>query len=231
MLAVPRGMPPEQVGAAIKAAIQAIPPKPTSADAYEKIRPSVVLVSSYPDEGETEPARGTGVIMVESGIILTNLHVIAGGKYIQVTFYDGLKSEAQVIGSRPEDDLAILQAKQLPDDVVPATMRSTAGLRPGERVLAVGFPFGIGPSASEGVISGLRREYVSPEGRHLLTNLIQFDAAVNPGNSGGPLVTPEGEVIGIVTGLLNPTEQRVFIGIGFAVPIENAAAGIGLSPF
>ena len=124
-----------------------------------------------------------------------------------------------------------LQAKALPDDVLAATMRSTGGLRPGDEVLAVGFPFGIGPSASAGVISGLNREHVSPEGKRLLTNLIQFDAAVNPGNSGGPLVTTEGEVIGIVTGLLNPTEQRVFIGIGFAVPIENAAGAIGLSPF
>jgi S1-C subfamily serine protease len=228
---LPRGMPPEQVGAAIKQAIGAIPPKPTAADAYEKIRPSVVLVSANGGEDEAEPARGTGVIMVESGIILTNLHVVNGARRISVTFADGLESEAEVIGTRPEHDLAILQAKQLPDDIVPATMRSTAGLRPGDEVLAVGYPFGIGPSASAGVISGLRREYVSPEGKRLLTNLIQFDAAVNPGNSGGPLVTPEGEVIGIVTGLLNPTEQRVFIGIAFAVPIENAAAGIGLSPF
>jgi S1-C subfamily serine protease len=115
--------------------------------------------------------------------------------------------------------------------MMPAVMRSTAGLKPGEEVVAVGFPFGIGPSASAGVISGLKREYVSPEGQRLLTNLIQFDAAVNPGNSGGPLVTLDGEVIGIVTGLLNPTENRVFIGIGFAVPIENAASAIGLSPF
>ncbi len=238
---LPRGMPPAEVDAAIKHAIEAIPPKPTAADAYEKIRPSVVLVTSHPDDGEesTKPmtdgrdatARGTGVIMVESGIILTNLHVVAGAKRIEVTFSDGLVSEAEVIGTRPEHDLAILQAKQLPDDIVPATMRSTAGLRPGDEVVAVGYPFGIGPSASSGVISGLRRDYVSPEGKHLLTNLIQFDAAVNPGNSGGPLVTTEGEVIGIVTGLLNPTEQRVFIGIAFAVPIENAAAGIGLSPF
>lgn len=241
LLLLPRGMMPGEVDAAIKEAIEAIPPKPTSADAYEKIRPSVVLVTSRPDdgeegtqgmvEGEEEPARGTGVIMVESGIILTNLHVVAGAKRIHVTFADGLVSEAKVIGTRPEHDLAILQAKQLPDDIVPATMRSTAGLRSGDEVVAVGYPFGIGPSASAGVISGLRREYVSPEGQRLLTNLIQFDAAVNPGNSGGPLVTTEGEVIGIVTGLLNPTEQRVFIGIGFAVPIENAAAGIGLSPF
>jgi len=97
--------------------------------------------------------------------------------------------------------------------------------------VAVGFPFGIGPSASAGVISGLKRDYISPEGKRMLSNLIQFDAAVNPGNSGGPLVTLDGEVVGIVTGLLNPTEQRVFIGIGFAVPIENAASAIGLSPF
>jgi S1-C subfamily serine protease len=247
---LPRGVMPDQVEAAIKDAIEAIPPKPTAADAYEKIRPSIVLVTSRPDDGEEgtkgmaeaqkgdtapgggdEPARGTGVIMVESGIILTNLHVVAGAKRIHVTFADGLVSDAEVIGTRPEHDLAVLQAKQLPDDVVPATMRSTAGLRPGDEVVAVGYPFGIGPSASSGVISGLRREYVSPEGKRLLTNLIQFDAAVNPGNSGGPLVTAEGEVIGIVTGLLNPTEQRVFIGIAFAVPIENAAAGIGLSPF
>ena len=238
VLLLPRGMMPGEVGAAIKDAIEAIPPKPTAADAYEKIRPSVVLVTSHAEDGEEhtrsmtdgkdDVARGTGVIMVESGIILTNLHVVAGAKRIHVTFADGLVSEAELIGTRPEHDLAILQAKQLPDDIAPATMRSTAGLRPGDEVVAVGYPFGIGPSASAGVISGLRRDYVSPEGKHLLTNLIQFDAAVNPGNSGGPLVTREGEVIGIVTGLLNPTEQRVFIGIGFAVPIENAAAGIGL---
>ena len=98
-------------------------------------------------------------------------------------------------------------------------------------MIAVGFPFGIGPSVSSGVVSGLRREHRSPQGKRLLTNLIQFDAAANPGNSGGPLVTADGEVVGIVTGILNPTDQHVFIGIGFAVPIENAAAAIGLSPF
>ncbi len=105
-----------------------------------------------------------------------------------------------------------------------ATLRSTADLNVGDPVVAVGFPFGIGPSASAGVVSGLPREYRSPEGKRILTNLIQFDAAANPGNSGGPLVTMDGEVVGIVTAILNPTEQRVFVGIGFAVPIENAAA-------
>jgi S1-C subfamily serine protease len=149
---------------------------------------------------------------------------------VEVTFADGTDATATVISVAPEHDLAVLQAKTLPDDLVPATLRSTQGLAPGDEVVAVGFPFGIGPSASAGVISGLGREFHSARGR-VLTNLIQFDAAANPGNSGGPLVTMDGEVIGIVTGLLNPTDQRVFVGIGFAVPIENAAAAVGLSPF
>jgi len=240
-LAQPRGLSEKQVEALVHRAIEEIPPRPTATEAFEKILPSVVAVRALADDGEegtkgmetgkAEVQRGTGVVIVESGIILTNLHVVAGARRIHVTFSDGHESEAQVIGQRAEHDLAVLQAKTLPDDIMPATMRSTAGLRPGDEVVAVGFPFGIGPSASAGVVSGLKRDYVSPDGKQTLSNLIQFDAAVNPGNSGGPLVTLDGEVVGIVTGLLNPTEHRVFIGIGFAVPIENAASAIGLSPF
>ena len=216
---------------------EAAAPQPTVADAYEKIRPSVVHVRGLPEvedpESDAKPEGnvGTGVVIVDSGVILTNLHVVYGAKTVKVTFADGTESDAEVVGERPEHDLAVLQAKELPDDLIPATMRSTNGLRPGDPVLAVGFPFGIGPSASAGVISGLKREYRSESGKRILSNLIQFDAAANPGNSGGPLVTVEGEVIGIVTGLLNPTEQRVFIGIAFAVPIENAAGAAGLNPF
>jgi serine protease DegQ len=110
-------------------------------------------------------------------------------------------------------------------------MRSTADLRPGDHVIAVGHPFGIGPSVSYGVVSGLKREFRAPDGGKTLTNLIQFDAAANPGNSGGPLVTMDGHVVGIVTAILNPSEQRTFIGIGFAVPIENAASAAGMPPF
>jgi S1-C subfamily serine protease len=216
---------------------EAAAPILTPAEAYEKIRPSVVHVRGIPEvedpENDTnaEGNVGTGVVLVDTGIILTNLHVVYGAKRVKVTFHDGLETEAEVVGERPEHDLAVLQAKELPDDLVPATIRSTNGLRPGDAVVAVGFPFGIGPSASSGVISGLKREYRSASGRRLLTNLIQFDAAANPGNSGGPLVTADGEVVGIVTGLLNPTEQRVFVGIAFAVPIENAAGAAGLNPF
>jgi S1-C subfamily serine protease len=174
---------------------------------------------------------GTGVVIVASGLILTNLHVVDGAEAIVVTFADGTESPADVVSAQPENDLAVLKARIVPDDLPPATLRSTADLNVGDQVVAIGYPFGIGPSASAGVVSGLKREYHSPEGNKTLTNLIQFDAAANPGNSGGPLVTTDGEVVGIVTGIFNPTDQRVFIGIGFAVPIENAAAAVGLSPF
>ena len=174
---------------------------------------------------------GTGVVIIDNGTILTNLHVINGAKRIKVTFMDGTESDAVVISTQPNNDLAVLRAKTIPDDLAAATLRSTADLVPGDQVLAVGFPFGIGPSASSGIVSGLKREFRSPEGKQTMTNLIQFDAAANPGNSGGPLVTMDGEVVGIVTAILNPSQQRTFIGIGFAVPIENAAAAVGMPPF
>jgi len=170
-------------------------------------------------------------VILDDGTILTNLHVVAGAKRIGIIFFDGHESEGTVVGVRPEHDLAVIRAKSVPDDLAAATLRSTADLRLGDEVVAVGFPFGIGPSVTSGVVSGLRREYQSPEGKRLLTNLIQFDAAANPGSSGGPLLTTDGEVVGIVTGILNPAKEPVFIGIGFAVPIENAAAAAGLSPF
>ncbi len=237
LFAPQRGLTAADVEFLVEKALEAQQPAPTAADAYETILPSLVHVRGSPDApdadvpSEREAQSGTGVVIVDTGVILTNLHVVHGAKSIKVFFSDGLESDVMVVGVQPEHDLAVLQAKTIPDDLHAATLRSTAGLRPGEPVVAVGFPFGIGPSVSAGVISGLGREYQTVDGKRVLTNLIQFDAAVNPGNSGGPLVTPEGEVIGIVTGLLNPTEHRVFIGIGFAVPIENAAGAVGLSPF
>jgi serine protease DegQ len=182
-------------------------------------------------DDEIEHGVGTGVVIVDKGVILTNLHVVSGADQIKVVFFDGLEATASVTGVQPENDLAVLQAHKIPDDLIPATMRSTSDLAPGDKVLAVGFPFGIGPSASGGIVSGLKRAFRSPEGKQEMTNLIQFDAAANPGNSGGPLVTMDGEVVGIVTAILNPTSARTFIGIGFAVPIENAAAAAGLPPF
>jgi S1-C subfamily serine protease len=243
-MALQRGMSPpgqraltqEDIDAAVLRTLETQPLPSQAAKAWEVIRPSVVRVRRIGPAGKDgKPGEdvgvGSGVVVVDSGLILTNLHVVAGADSVKIVFADGLESDAVMVQAQPEQDLAVLQAKTLPDDLQAATLKSTADLRPGDVVVAVGFPFGIGPSVTAGVVSGLKREFRSPEGQRLLTNLIQFDAAANPGSSGGPLVTPEGEVVGIVTAVLNPTEQRVFIGIGFAVPIESAAAGAGMSPF
>jgi S1-C subfamily serine protease len=185
--------------------------------------------SGTPEEQQPD-AIGSGVVINESGAILTALHVIDSTDRWVIIFADGTKSEATVIGKQPENDLAALQARSPPDEVQPAILASTAGLAPGDKVVATGFPFGIGPSVSAGVVSGLKREFDDPSRHQKFTNLIQFDAAVNPGNSGGPLVNRDGEVVGIVTAILNPSSAGVFAGIGFAVPIENAARAFGENP-
>ncbi len=205
------------------------------ARAAASVAPSVVQVTGWrrhPKTGaEVEHGVGTGVVIVDKGIILTNLHVVQQAQSVKVRFADGLESTASVTGVQAENDLAVLQAHKIPDDLHAATLRSTQNLQPGETVVAIGFPFGIGPSVSAGVVSGLGRRFVSPDSGEKLTNLIQFDAAANPGNSGGPLITLDGEVVGIVTAILNPTPARTFLGIGFAVPIENAASAVGMPPF
>jgi serine protease DegQ len=191
--------------------------------------PDRPLVSS-PDEPHPD-AIGSGVVITDSGQILTALHVISSTDHYVVVFADGTKSEAEFVGAQPENDLAVLQPRKLPDELKPATLSSTAGLHPGDQVVASGFPFGIGPSISAGVVSGLKREFIDPRKKdQKLTNLIQFDAAVNPGNSGGPLVNRDGEVVGIVTAIANPSGAGVWAGIGFAVPIENAARAVGENP-
>jgi len=231
----------KQIDAAIRHSLDEKPLPSQATKAYDAVIGSVVRVVGLMTEGDdgsddkanalAERGVGTGVVIIDNGTILTNLHVISGARRIKVTFMDGSESDAAIVSLQPQNDLAVLRAKTIPDDLEAATMRSTADLAPGDQVVAVGFPFGIGPSASAGVVSGLKREFRSPEGQQMLTNLIQFDAAANPGNSGGPLVTMDGEVVGIVTAILNPSRQRVFIGIGFAVPIENAAAAAGMPPF
>ncbi len=231
----PRVLTQHDIDQAVLHALQSNALPSPAARAWRAISPSVVRVRALdaPDDDGTEVERnvGTGVVIVDTGTILTNLHVVVGAPRLEVEFADGSTSPARIAGLEPAQDLAVLQAATIPDDLKAATIRSTNDLSVGDEVVAVGFPFGIGPTATAGVISGLRREFRSPEGERLLTNLIQFDAAANPGNSGGPLVTTDGEVVGIVTAIMNPTDERVFIGIGFAVPIETAAASAGMSPF
>lgn len=254
----PTTQPPTQgdIDRAVRRSLEKEPLPSAATHAFETIRPSIVRVDGFnhpegfgllpnagrsakkapPAAGEGKPAEahrsvGTGVVITDSGRILTNLHVVAGTSRINVVFADGSEAAATVIGADPDNDLAVLQAAELPDDLQPATLITTGDLRPGDAVLAVGFPFGFGPSASTGVVSGLRRDFFTSDGQRALSNLIQFDAAANPGNSGGPLVNMEGEVLGIVTAILNPIQQRFFVGVAFAVPIENAASAVGVPPF
>ena len=207
-----------------------------TAKAAGLIWPSVVRVRAFgtdpknPKAGEKELGVGSGVVIIEDGTILTNFHVISTAQRLEVTFFDGMESAAFVISTMPENDLAVIKPQKIPDDLQPATMGSSSNLLPGDDVVAVGFPFGIGPSVSAGVVSGLNRSF-KPEGQMAMKGLIQFDAAANPGNSGGPLVNLSGEVVGIVTAILNPTSARTFIGIGFAATMESAGSAVGIPPF
>ena len=193
----------------------------------------VVAFSADPKnkDSDMESGLGTGVVVKDDGTILTNFHVVAGAKKLRVTFFDGTESEALVISVQPDKDLAVLKPQKIPDDLEAAILGSSQQLVPGDIVVAVGFPYGIGPSVSSGVVSGLNRHFKSPDGQQMLKGLIQFDAAANSGNSGGPLVNASGEVVGIVTAILNPTSAGTFIGIGFATTIESAGNAVGLPPF
>jgi len=207
-----------------------------SAKAAQMILPSVVRIQGYgidpdrPKDGEKEISTGTGVVIMEDGTILTNLHVTQGASKLIVTFFDGSKSPAIVTAVQANNDLAVLKPEKIPDDLPPATLGTSNQVVAGDEVVVVGFPFGIGPSVSAGVVSGLNREFQGKDGP-LMRGLIQFDAAANPGNSGGPLINLSGEVIGIVTAILNPTSAKTFIGIGFAATIESAGSAVGIPPF
>ena len=171
---------------------------------------------------------GSGVIINSNGEIMTALHVVANASVIQVTFADGTQSSAVISTSDPATDIAVLTPATLPAQVVPAVLGNPRDVQVGTDAYVVGNPFGLTGSITAGVVSGLNRSFQEPNGGPLLKQLIQVDAAVNPGNSGGPLVNRAGEVIGIVTALINPTKQDVFIGIGLAVPIDVAGGGAGL---
>lgn len=202
----------------------ATPPPGVASQVFATIHPSMVFIQTKiitTTEGKVEGSRGSGVVIDDNGSVLTSLHVVDKAIDIQVTFADGTQSAAFVLMRDPDNDLALLRPRNPPDGIPPAVLGSAGSLSVGDEVFAVGSPFGIPNSLSSGVVSGLNRSFKPPNRSTSLQGVIQFDAAVNPGNSGGPLLNRDGEVVGIVTGLVNPTEQDVFIGIGFAVPIPS----------
>jgi S1-C subfamily serine protease len=215
-----------------QAMASATAPPAYSAQVYQVIQPSLVLIQTQvPGEsGDLENGLGSGVVIDDRGAVLTSLHVVANADSIRLTFADGTESEAQVIAEQPENDIAVLRPRRLPQLLVPATLGNPNAMRVGDEAYVVGNPFGLYGSMSVGVISGLERTFQLPDSDQQLEGLIQIDAAVNPGNSGGPLLNRSGHVVGIVAGLANPTEQVVFVGIGFAVPINVAVSAMGSPP-
>lgn len=223
----------QEIDQSIANAIASVTPAPAySRLVYQVIQPSLVLIQAHfpvGAEGDGEYGLGSGVIVSDAGEILTALHVVQDADTIEVTFADGTQTTAQIAAAQPEIDIAVLAPAQLPSILIPATLGSPGAI--GDEAYVVGNPFGLYGSMSSGVISGFERSFTDPETGRSLSGLIQFDTAVNPGNSGGPLLNRAGQVTGIVTSLLNPTKQDVFIGIGFAVPIRAAGGAAGLPPY
>ncbi len=191
--------------------------------AYAAVQLSLVVITTASTTGE---GLGAGTVVKDDGTILTALHVVSGATTITVRFADGTQSAATVATATPAQDIAVLTPATLPEVVVPATLGGGVGI--GDEVFAVGNPLGYMGSLSAGVVSALNRT-VTIHGT-TLTGLIQTDASVNPGNSGGPLVNKAGQVVGVVTALANPTGADSFAGIGFAVPIATAGGAAGAPP-
>lgn len=233
-IAAPQPLTIHQVNDTVAQALaSATPPPAFSARVYQAVQPSLVLIQTQGAGAGDEIAQGlgSGVVIDDRGDILTSLHVVADAATIQVTFADGTQSGAQVIVRQPENDIAFLQANQPPAQVIPAVLGNPNAMRVGDEAFVVGNPFGLYSSMSAGIISGFDRSFQARGSTQRLEGLIQIDAAANPGNSGGPLLNRNGAVIGIVVGIANPTGEDVFVGIGFAVPINVAVSGIGSPPY
>jgi S1-C subfamily serine protease len=225
---------PNDVDRRVAQALASVTPAPATSElVYRAVAPSLVLIETIAPgpTSSDEGGIGSGVVVDLQGDILTSLHVVGGASRIDVTFADGTTSPAQIVAQRPENDIAVIRAVKPPARIIPAVLGNPGSVRPGSEAFAVGNPFGLAGSVSAGVVSGLDRTVTLPATGQELHGLIQIDAAVNPGNSGGPLLNRDGQVIGIVTALLNPTKDDVFVGIGLAVPIDVAGGAAGLPAY
>ncbi len=226
----PDTLTPAQVASTVSSAVDkgvaaAANAPPAATVVYQTIQPSLVYISAQrPGASAEDATSGAGVIVNADGQILTARHVVTGAQAVQVTFADGTQTTAQIASEEAASDIAVLVPATPPSVIVPAVLGG--GVRVGDDVYAVGHPLGLVDSMTAGVVSGLDRS-IPVSGGANLTGLIQFDAAVNPGNSGGPLLNRAAQVVGIVTALANPSQQPFFVGIGFAVPIATAGGAAG----
>jgi S1-C subfamily serine protease len=233
-LLFPSPVPPGQkeIDESVRQAIaSATPPPPYSAQVYQVILPSLVFIQTQREGAEEERfGVGSGVVVNVNGDVLTALHVVADAAEIEIHFADGSQSTAEIVSAEPENDIAVLRPDRPPEWIIPAVLGNAGAMRVGDEAFAVGNPLGLVASMSAGVISGFDRSVPLEAGDGRLEGLIQFDTAVNPGNSGGPLLDRQGHVVGIVTALANPSEQPFFVGVGFAVPIGTAVSVGGRGP-
>ena len=234
LIVKPNQLTVEDVNASVAMVMaSATPASAYSAQVYQIIQPSLILiqVEEKHKDAKSDFGLGSGVVVDSFGNILTSLHVVKDASVIMVTFADGTQSQAAIVSEMPERDIAVLQAYDTPLSVVPAVLGNPNSMNVGDEAFVVGNPFGLYSSMSSGVISGFDRVF-QMEGTGLeIPGMIQIDAAVNPGNSGGPLLNRNGHVIGIITGIVNPTDESFFVGIGFAVPITVAVGGMGSPPY
>ena len=188
---------------------------------YERVSPSVVHVASRVITMDlffgpmASEGTGSGFVWDDQGHIVTNYHVIADADRIEVIFSDESRTEAEVIGVDPRNDLAVLRVDPLVAPLQPVTLGQAEAIRVGQRAIAIGNPFGLDRTLTTGVISALGRPLQTEEGDYIF-NVVQTDAAINPGNSGGPLLNSRGEIIGVNTSIRQGAE-----GIGFAVPVDT----------
>lgn len=202
----------------------------TLPDLYDQVNPAVVNIRVRLSNGpsldglEEQPfgsAQGSGFVYDDQGHIVTNFHVVDDVEEISVVFYDGLILEAELVGADPDSDLAVILVNDPPVDIKPLFVADSSAIRVGEPVVAIGNPFGLQGTMTNGIVSGLGRTLPSQAiaiggGRFNIPNIIQTDAAINPGNSGGPLLNLNGEVVGVNTAIA--TNDRQFSGVGYAVP-------------
>lgn len=177
--------------------------------------PTGLFLLEVPSEGA-----GSGIVLDKSGHVLTNFHVVEGAKEIQVLLYDGSSHQAVLVGADPATDVAVIRVAAPPEVLVPVNFGTSSDLRVGQRVFAIGNPFGLERTLTTGIISSLNRSLPTRTGR-TIKSIIQTDAAINPGNSGGPLLDSSSRLIGMNTAIASRTGQSS--GVGFAIPVGTLA--------
>ena len=187
----------------------------TAESVYAQVSPGVVTITSNVGNGQ---AIGSGIVLDSQGDILTNAHVIAGARQMQVTLSTGQTVAATLVGSNSAADLAVIRISVPASSLHPVTLGNSGGVQVGDTVYAIGSPFGLSGTLTEGIVSNLNQGGAVSTGANL-SGLIQTDAAINPGNSGGPLVNAAGQVIGINNSIESPVNGNV--GVGFAIPINQ----------